>query len=309
MASEAPDAESIRIARSIPWSSFGRNTVASRVGKSLLPIGIFNFDLPKYESDKPIPTVTSRSAGFENYLINIVGTAIQAGDAKLVTCAHVIEGVLQTKRKGYVLASSWRTNALVHQPYPFSHALRYIDPRTNEVNAAVDLAVVPLPARNEPHLPYDVPIVQWGDSTKLGVGDPVLLAGFPYGTQLFRMAQTNRGVVQPSFFDGVISAIIPATKPSETRLLQISAAVAGGISGGAVIDIRTGGVVGMVTSGLTGPQGYLHPVTYAIPSEIIYPYTRRITFQTTGGVRGIDDWRRRLVHLKRYVREKLWRDR
>ena len=136
---------------------------------------------------------------------------------------------------------------------------------TRELN----LAVIPFVPQDNKGNYLDTPSIIWGDSTKLGVGDRIFVGGYPYGTDLFQMTQTNRGVVQPTFFDGIVSAIIPAQNEKETRLLQLSTLVAGGMSGGAVFNPETGEVYGMITSSIQGASGDLHPVTYAIPSEVI----------------------------------------
>ena len=107
----------------------------------------------------------------------------------------------------------------------------------------------------------------------------MLMGGYPYGTDLFKITQTNRGVIQPSFFDGVVSAMIPAQNERETRLIQLSTPAAGGMSGGAVFDPETGAAYGMITSSLEDSSGALHPVTYAIPSEVIFPYSGVMQFR------------------------------
>ena len=69
----------------------------------------------------------------------------------------------------------------------------------------------------------------------------------------------------------------------------MGASAAGGMSGGAVFDPETGAAYGMITSSLEGSGGALHPVTYAIPSEIILPYSGAINFDTELGRMGDDD--------------------
>lgn len=273
----------IRETKDIPWGSFGRRTVAFEVGRSLLPVGVQPEGRPTAAESDPGAAITNDDPKYIEYLMNIVGTAIQGGEGKLVTCAHVVEGVFEHQRTGYVLARVFmdeRTMVLTH--YRILKALRYIDPRSRQVNDTVDLAVLIVPAVDGPVASYDVPCVEWGDSTQLGVGDQVLVAGYPYGTQMFLANATNRGVIQPTVYPGIISAIVPAARDTETRLLQISAAVAGGISGGAVFHPNTGAVLGMITSGLEGPEGVLHPVTFAIPSEVIAPYVKAISFDAGG---------------------------
>lgn len=162
-----------------------------------------------------------------------------------------------------------------------------MDIRTNQVNNKVDLAVLLCAAKSTRELPYQALIARWGDSTRLGVGDEVLIGGYPYGKEMFRFTDSNRGIVQPTFYSGVISAILPATEVGETRVLQISIPVAGGMSGGAVFDPKNGKIVGMVFAGVDTPVPTTNnvsiaipqPVTYALPSEIIAPFAKVITFK------------------------------
>ena len=274
--------EYAKTAQSIPWGSFGRDTVASKVGQSLLSVGVLPYEAPKEDPDGPLLAISSDDPEFPNYLMNIVGTAIQVGEGKLVTCAHVIEGVLETKQKGYVLSRATKGNEVRYVKHPFVQPLRYLDPRSMAGNPDVDLAAILLPAISTPTHPYDVPPIQWGDSSQLGVGDPVVVGGYPYGTDLFVNRASNKGIIQPSFYTGIVSAILPALRTNETRIIQINVAVAGGMSGGAVFDPQTGRVLGMVTSGLEGAAGDPHPVTFAIPSEVIAPFAKIISYDAGG---------------------------
>jgi S1-C subfamily serine protease len=97
---------------------------------------------------------------------------------------------------------------------------------------------------------------------------------------MFLFTKSNRGLIQPTFYSGIISAILPATTATETRLLQISIPVAGGMSGGAVFLPNTGEVVGMVTSCIHVGEVPL-PMSFAIPSEVIAPFVESISFSTT----------------------------
>lgn len=278
-----------RQTRDTPWASLGRKTVLYRAGRSLVPVGHMPYEPQAPPSPgQPLPRISSSYPDFEKYLIEIVGTAIQVGEGKLATCAHVIDAVNGDAKQGYLLTRSWDGDTYTFIVWPFDRALLYIDPRSDKVNPDVDLAAIPVAYPDHPPH-YDVPIARWGDSTKLGVGDSVVVGGYPYGTDLFRSNPTNRGVIQPTFYPGIVSAVIPATCPTETRLLQISAAVAGGISGGGVFNPKTGALLGMVTSGLTGPSGDLHPVTYAIPSEVIAPFASSISFKASGRTIGKEE--------------------
>ena len=277
-------------AKIIPWASMGRSTTVSEVGRSLLPIGVYDPRLPVWKYEGSSREVSNRDADFEKYLLNIVGTAIRTGTGKLVTCLHVVEAIVHQKSKGYALVSrTLSRNTIAHTACAFGSALKYVRPGQKKGDAGIDLAVIPFVPRDRHGDVIDTPSIVWGDSTKLGVGDRVLVGGFPYGTDLFKMTQTNRGVVQPSFFDGVVSAIIPAQNERETRLIQLSTQAAGGMSGGAVFDANTGAAYGMITSSLQDLSGALHPVTYAIPSEVILPYSGAINYDSELGRMGDDD--------------------
>ena len=267
------------ITKDIRWSYLGRETIASRLGKSIVPVGVLPFQPRPFDGDN-MPSISMRERGAEKYLMNIVGTAIQAGDGKLVTCGHVVEALVDQKADGYILSKIIRGDTVEYVPYPIVRAFRYVDPRTDAVNKEVDLSVLVVPAKNTQRFPYETPNVDWGNSSELGVGDPVLICGYPYGTEMFKFTQSNRGIIQPTFYQGVVSSILPVTKPYEIRIIQISVPSAGGMSGGAVFDPETGKVTGMITS-CVHTNGIPQPISYAIPSEVIAPYVEVITFTTS----------------------------
>lgn len=91
------------ITKDIPWGYLGRETVASTLGKSIVPVGILPFQPKPVENDK-MPAISMREKGAEQFLMNIVGTAIQAGAGKLVTCGHVVKALIEQKAKGYILS-------------------------------------------------------------------------------------------------------------------------------------------------------------------------------------------------------------
>lgn len=269
----------------IPWASFGRRSPVSDVARSILPVGNFPSQLP------PSNAATSVRLGdpdYEKFLMEIVGTAFQAGKGKLLTCWHVCEALHVREGRAY-LQSTCEREGVWHKSYwPIQSKLSFIDPRLGRGNASVDVGVICCAPSPSPQQSYDVPLVQWGDSTDLGVGDQVLIGGYPLGTDMFLSTSTNRGIVQPTFYGGIVSAIIPATKNTETRLIQISSISMGGISGGVVCHPLSGAVLGMVTSGLRDVEtGQSLPITYAIPSEVLRPYVDAISFKTDDG----ETWR------------------
>ena len=266
----------------IPWAKRGRETNISKLGQSLVPVGNKAGGFPKGDLKLHM---TIQDPGHEAWVMDIQGTAFQVGEGKLLTCWHVIESLRLAQREAYLYARSRLNGIEAQRPYPFAASLRFYDPRFEAGGSGiVDAGMLLCPAVSTPETPYEVPIVRWGDSTKIGVGDRLLIGGYPLGRDMFFANSSNRGLIQPSFFEGIVSAVIPAIQNGETRLLQISSIAMGGISGGVVCEPLTGRVLGMVTSGLTDGASSL-PITYAIPSEVLQPWADAISFEVTDGRR------------------------
>lgn len=264
--------------RLIPWAYRGRRTPLAKLAQSLVPVG----NKAGVPSGDPTLSITIQDPAHEDWVMDIQGTAFQVGKGKLLTCWHVCETLQVSQGNAYFYASTKIGDAEAQRPYPFAALFNFIDPRTDASNSSVDVGMLLSPAIHSEEYPYLVPTVNWGDSTRLGVGDRVVIGGYPLGREMFFASQTNRGLIQPTFFDGIISAIIPAIQPGETRLLQISAVALGGISGGVVADPTTGKVLGMVTSGLNVGEVSL-PIAYAIPSEVLKPWADSVSFRATDG--------------------------
>lgn len=264
----------------VPWASRGRTTPISRLARSIVPVGN-KAGVPTGDLTLSLPI---QAPEHEQWLMDIEGTAFQVGRGKLMTCWHVAQALRFQEREAYVLANSRLRDVEAQRPYPLAAMMKFYDMRFDDGGPGVDAGILICPAASSEEAPYEVPIVTWGDSTRVGVGDRVLIGGFPLGKDMFFSNSSNRGLVQPSFFDGIISAVIPAIQSGETRLFQISSVALGGISGGVVCDARTGAVLGMVTSGLTVEDVSL-PITYAIPSEILQPFADAISFDATDGTR------------------------
>lgn len=276
----------LEVASKIPWASFGVETVSTHVGLSVVPVGTYDHELPKFDENSTTHVADrNKNEFFEKNLINIIGTAILGGEGKFVTCKHVMDAINEDNKKAYVLIRQYKDNSVIYSTYPIINAFKYVDPRNNKVNDLVDLAVLIVPAIKSYLAEFNIPIVRWGDSTKIGVGDRVYACGYPYGTELFLFNQSNRGIIQPTFYSGIISSIIPAQNTLETRVFQLDMAVAGGISGGAVFNPENGNILGMIMSGLTGEHGDPHPITHFIPSEVIMPYVGCISFDVKDGKR------------------------
>lgn len=262
----------------IPWAYRGRRSPLARLAQSIVPVGNKE-GVPTGDLSLSMPI---QDPNHEDWIMDIQGTAFQVGDGKLLTCWHVCKTLRVQERQAYYYANSRLGDQEAQRPYPVAAQFNFIDPRTDAGNPLIDVGMLISPAIHSEEAPYLVPKVTWGDSTRLGVGDRVVIGGFPLGRDLFFASATNRGLVQPSFFEGIISAIIPAIQQGESRLLQISSVSLGGISGGVVAEPSTGKVLGMVTSGLDS-EGVSLPVTFAIPSEVLQPWSDSISYKTQDG--------------------------
>jgi hypothetical protein len=120
----------------IPWHSLGRETVISRTGRGLVPIGVLPFQPSPPAQGQP-SYISRAHPEFEQYLIHILGTAIQADNGKLVTCAHIVEGLAQQPSKGYILAPLIREGAIFFTPYAIQIALPYVANRVRTLFTSV----------------------------------------------------------------------------------------------------------------------------------------------------------------------------
>jgi S1-C subfamily serine protease len=82
-------------------------------------------------------------------------------------------------------------------------------------------------------------------------GDEVVTCGFPFGLELHQ-DQLGGLVLLPSFSQGIVSAALPYPRAPEAArtVFQLDAMMNGGNSGGPVVAIGTGEVVGIVTNAL-----------------------------------------------------------
>jgi S1-C subfamily serine protease len=121
-------------------------------------------------------------------------------------------------------------------------------------------------------------------------GDEIAVCGYPLGNRLH--GDLLGGVLlQPSFSGGIVSAVVPfsGAPVGLTQVVQISAMVNPGNSGGPAFDVRTGDVIGTVVSISTvslSPPGQPNPSGLAasvaptglarvIPATFIPPLVKR----------------------------------
>ncbi|HYX49612.1 MAG TPA: hypothetical protein VE843_07705 [Ktedonobacteraceae bacterium] len=141
------------LTKNTPWESFGRETVASRISRSLLPVGVLPFQPLPYSADTP--SLYVEDLAVENYMLHIIGTAIQSDEGKLVTCAHVVEALKGQTSSSYLIARTFQGNTVRYQPYPLQNVIPYYDPRTDQPNPSVDLSALILPVVRTKEHPYE----------------------------------------------------------------------------------------------------------------------------------------------------------
>lgn len=101
-----------------------------------------------------------------------------------------------------------------------------------------DAAIIKVKTENAPTLPV-------GDSSKTQVADQIVVIGYP-GVADMKVLLDEKSLLQASVTDGAISSLKRAT--SGEQILQISAPITHGNSGGPALDMK-GNVVGLATFG------------------------------------------------------------
>ncbi|WAC71923.1 serine protease [Roseateles sp. SL47] len=201
------------------------------------------------------------------------GTGFMVGDGKtIVTCSHVIPNPLE---KDLAILVPGVANAS-GQAQPRSVKLLRRD-------ALHDLALLELD-EGKP-LVATLPLATVDDSaTAVREGVAVALMGYPLGTALGVQLVTHRGIVA-----AITKAALPAPtsnnlserairqlRGGDMEFLQLDITAYPGNSGGPLMDIRTGKVVGVVNmvalkstreSALSAPSG----ISYAVPVKYVLP--------------------------------------
>lgn len=122
-----------------------------------------------------------------------------------------------------------------------------------------DCAIIKVNTKNAPTLPV-------GDSARSQVEDHIVVLGYP-GVADFEQLLDEKSQLQASVTDGAISSLKRAA--SGEQILQISAPITHGNSGGPAIDQR-GNVIGLATFGNQGEiQGFNFLVASATLMELV----------------------------------------
>ena len=141
----------------------------------------------------------------------------------------------------HVVAKADEIKVLLNDKREFSGKVVGTDPKS-------DIAIVKINAK-------DLPVIPWGDSDKLEVGEYVLAIGNPFGL--------NQTVTQ-----GIVSAVGRANVgiADYEDFIQTDAAINPGNSGGALVNAR-GQLVGINTAIFSRSGGYMG-IGFAVPSNM-----------------------------------------
>lgn len=168
--------------------------------------------------------------------LNIIGTAFWLKEQKvLVTCAHVIQGMI---------GGSLELSGLLVVGNAGNYRRAVID----SIDLAHDLAVLKL--LNEQNLPISGQELDNEANTGLDIieeykpiSTPVSYVGFPLGNQLLNEIHS------PTYSEGVVG--IEKKSGPLRKEIQISGPVVGGFSGSPVVDIESQKLLGVVSNGPT----------------------------------------------------------
>jgi hypothetical protein len=216
------------------------------------------------------------AADLKQLLLRIAGSAMSIGNRKVLTTRTALEALHRKRATPYLLLTRFQEQQVSQMALRVLAGAAYTnDADKPHDNSDVDAAI--LLHANVPD-GYDLPSVRWGDSTRLGVGDSVMVAGYPLGTDLFLEYRYNRAIVQPTVYSATVGAIVPAILPGQTRLLRLTVPGLGGLSGGAIFDAQNGTVLGMVTTAIHAAE-LPQPVLYGVPAESLQPFVQKIDFK------------------------------
>ena len=159
----------------------------------------------------------------------------------------------------HVVAKADEIKVLLNDKREFTGKVVGTDPKS-------DLAVIKINAK-------DLPVVPWGDSDKLEVGEYVLAIGNPFGL--------NQTVTQ-----GIVSAVGRANVgiADYEDFIQTDAAINPGNSGGALVNAQ-GQLVGINTAIFSRSGGYMG-IGFAVPSNM----TRTVMDSLIKGGKVVRGW-------------------
>ncbi|WP_431266283.1 S1 family peptidase [Roseateles chitinivorans] len=213
-------------------------------------------------------------AATDNPRFGFRGTGFVVGDGRrIVTCAHVIPNPIEKDLAITVPAAGHASGQPQLRPVKLLRR-----------DTARDLAILEL-ADDKGALVDVLSLSEVaGEQPVVREGAAVALMGYPIGTALGVTMATHRGTVA-----AITRAALPAPtsntlseravrqlREGPMEFLQLDATAYPGNSGGPLLDIRTGKVVGVINmvvlkgtreSALSAPSG----ITYAVPVKYVWP--------------------------------------
>lgn len=172
----------------------------------------------------------------------------QLGKLQKAQLTHFVDGIrlVDFKKRAFVVL-------------PNGDHLDYEIKEIGKAGTGRDCALIKVKTSNAPTLPI-------GDSSKSQVEDHIVVLGYP-GVADFAALLDEKSQLEASVTDGAISSLKRAS--SGEQILQISAPITHGNSGGPAIDQR-GNVVGLATFGNEGDiQGFNFLVASATLMELV----------------------------------------
>jgi len=246
-------------------------------------LGLWTGEAAAQEMSSTLPDLIDKSrqavvavgtySATDNPRFGFRGTGFVVGDGRtIVTCAHVIPTPIDKDLAIQVPGSGNASG---------SPQLRTV--KLLRRDATRDLAVLGL--EDGKPLAATLPLADVEDAaTAVREGVAVALMGFPLGTALGVQLVTHRGIVAaitraalPAPTSGNLSErAIRQLRAGDMEFLQLDITAYPGNSGGPLVDIRTGKVVGVVNmvalkstreSALSAPSG----ISYAVPVKYLLP--------------------------------------
>ncbi|WP_431047041.1 S1 family peptidase [Roseateles sp. L2-2] len=267
-----------------------RELLALGAGGALGLVGLLGTAAPARAQEMPntLPDLIDRSrqavvavgtfAATDNPRFGFRGTGFAVGDGRrIVTCAHVIPNPIEKDLMITAPASGGASGNASGQPQMRAVKLLRRD-------TARDLAILEL-ADDKGALVDVLSLAEVdGDRPAVREGAAVALMGYPIGTALGVTMATHRGTVAaltraalPAPTSNTLSErAVRQLRDGAMEFLQLDATAYPGNSGGPLLDIRTGKVVGVINmvvlkgtreSALSAPSG----ITYAVPVKYVWP--------------------------------------